>query len=249
LTTRRGAEEASGGLTRRGQRTRAALVQAGREVFEDRGYPAARVSDVCARAGVGHGTFYTYFDGKPDLLEAVVAAAVGDMFAASRPRESPLSGVRSDPYQRIEAANRRYLKAAVRNARLLRVFDQVAGDDPRFGRLRLDVQQMFASRVADGLRSLQQEGRADPTLPTDMAAHALGAMVERFAQVWPELGGDVEQEEVVATLTRLWARAIGLRRRRAPVRARGGNPGHEPGGGDPGHESGGGKPRARTGRR
>ena len=197
------------GTTRRGQRTRARLVQAGREVFEERGYPATRVSDVCARAGVAHGTFYTYFTGKPALLEAVLGVAVGELFAASR---SDPEGGSADPYDRIASANRNYLAAVARHGPLLRVFDQVAGVDPAFARLRVDVQQLFAGRVAEGLRRLQREGLADPALPADIAGHALGAMVERFAQVWPELGGDVADDEVAGTLTRLWAGAIGLRR-------------------------------------
>ncbi|MEO3803391.1 TetR family transcriptional regulator [Nonomuraea sp. B1E8] len=38
--------------TSRERRTRAALPQAGREAFEEHGYDAVRVDDVCVRAGV-----------------------------------------------------------------------------------------------------------------------------------------------------------------------------------------------------
>ncbi|HJW36463.1 MAG TPA: helix-turn-helix domain-containing protein, partial [Actinomycetes bacterium] len=40
--------------------TRARLLVAARQAFADLGYARARVEDVVARAGVGHGTFYAY---------------------------------------------------------------------------------------------------------------------------------------------------------------------------------------------
>ncbi|WP_344836637.1 helix-turn-helix domain-containing protein [Nonomuraea dietziae] len=94
-------------LTARGRRTRAALLEAGREAFEEQGYDAVRVDDVCARAGVSHGTFYTYFDSKESLFGEVAGAVVGEMFAASMVGPA----VPDDPYARVEAANRLYLRA------------------------------------------------------------------------------------------------------------------------------------------
>ncbi|MGH2927257.1 MAG: TetR family transcriptional regulator, partial [Solirubrobacteraceae bacterium] len=52
----------------RGVRTRAALIDAARRVFERDGYLEARVADIAAAAGVAHGSFYTYFDSKDDVF-------------------------------------------------------------------------------------------------------------------------------------------------------------------------------------
>jgi AcrR family transcriptional regulator len=48
-------------LTERGRRTRDKLLEAARDVFEEKGYAATRMSDIAARAGVSHGTTYTWF--------------------------------------------------------------------------------------------------------------------------------------------------------------------------------------------
>ena len=48
------------------------LIAAALEVFVERGFAAARLDDVAARAGVTKGTLYLYFKSKEDLLEAVV---------------------------------------------------------------------------------------------------------------------------------------------------------------------------------
>ena len=54
--------------SRKGFETRARLVAAAKQVFEEVGFLAARISDISARAGLSHGSFYHYFDSKDDLL-------------------------------------------------------------------------------------------------------------------------------------------------------------------------------------
>lgn len=205
----------AGELTARGQRTRAALLAAGRAEFEQAGFSDARVGMIAARAGVSHGTFYTYFPSKEDLFREVVGAVVGEIFWATGGSGETGEGS-GEPYARIEEANRRYLAAVRRNARILRVFSTVADGREDFRRLRRETHALFVDRAADGLRRLQEQGLADPDLPPRTAARALGSMVEQFAHVWLD-GEDpdtqeADEREAVAVLTRLWAAAIGLRR-------------------------------------
>lgn len=192
--------------TSKGRRTRAALLQAGREAFEEHGYDAVRIDDVCGRAGVSHGTFYTYFGSKEALFGEVAEAVVGEMFAASVVG----AAAPDDPYARIEAANRLYLRAWAANSRLVRMFEQAATADGRFGRLLLELREVFVRRGAEGLRRLQEQGLADPSLDPRLTAIMLGGMVEHFAHVWLDLGEQADEETAVGHLTRLWARAIGL---------------------------------------
>ncbi|MGH6921511.1 MAG: TetR family transcriptional regulator [Burkholderiales bacterium] len=44
--------------------------------FAERGFAAARLEDVAARAGISKGTLYLYFKGKEELFEAVVRATL-----------------------------------------------------------------------------------------------------------------------------------------------------------------------------
>lgn len=50
------------------------LLAAALDLFVERGYAAARLDDVAARAGVSKGTLYLYFANKEDLFKAVVRA-------------------------------------------------------------------------------------------------------------------------------------------------------------------------------
>ncbi len=52
------------------------IVEAALSVFSERGFAAARLDDVAARAGVSKGTLYLYFPNKEELFKAVVRAAI-----------------------------------------------------------------------------------------------------------------------------------------------------------------------------
>jgi len=62
----------AGSLTARGERTRRRLVAAGEDVFGLRGYHDASIAEITQTASVAQGTFYLYFDGKRDMMRAVV---------------------------------------------------------------------------------------------------------------------------------------------------------------------------------
>ncbi len=203
-------------VTDRGRRTRAALLRAGRELFEERGFADVRIDHVAERAGVSHGTFYTWFDSRESLLRQIVADVVEDVFA------STVVGDRLPPeaaYARIEAANRLFLGAVTRHARILRVLDSLADTREEFRRLRVEIREAFVRRGMEGLVRLQELGLADEALPPRAAASALGAMVESFAHLWQDPVEDLDEDAAVDVLTRLWAGAIGLPRRAWPESA------------------------------
>src|SRR6476620_6885052 len=58
--------------TARGQRTMRKILDAAREEFGERGYSESSIVGITQRAGVALGTFYTYFDSKEALFQALV---------------------------------------------------------------------------------------------------------------------------------------------------------------------------------
>jgi AcrR family transcriptional regulator len=67
------AERPNGPRSRKGVETRARLVSAAKEVFEQDGFLDARISDIAERAGLSHGSFYHYFDSKEEVFREVAA--------------------------------------------------------------------------------------------------------------------------------------------------------------------------------
>ncbi|GAA2714371.1 TetR/AcrR family transcriptional regulator [Actinoplanes palleronii] len=194
-------------VTARGRRTRDALLAAGRELLEARGWAGFTPEQVAQAAGVSYGTFYTYFESKDDLLRAVVRAVAEELFTES------LVGpdAAGDPYARIVEANRGYLKAWRGASRVLRLVEQGADTDDTLRQMLLEVRELYVHRGAEGLRRLQEAGLANPELDPRLTAIVLGAMVEQMAHVIYSLREPLDEDEVVNHMSKLWAAAIGLR--------------------------------------
>jgi AcrR family transcriptional regulator len=52
------------------------IVQAALEVFAERGFAAAKLDEIAAKAGISKGALYLYFETKEDIFRAVVREAV-----------------------------------------------------------------------------------------------------------------------------------------------------------------------------
>lgn len=193
-------------VTSRGRRTRALLLDAARRVFEEKGYLETRIGDITEAADVAHGTFYTYFESKRELFREVIEILVADFQDTARavPRAGRSAG------QRIERANRGYLQAYRRNARMMGVLEQAAIMDPDVRQIRLQSRHLWVERAEQVIRHWQQEGVADAGVDAHYAANALGSMVDRFAFVWLVLGEPFEEEPAVDALTQLYCSALGI---------------------------------------
>lgn len=196
-----------GPVTGKGQSRRTELLAAARRVFERQGFLDARVADIVAEARVAQGTFYTYFEDKDAVFEEVARAVVDEIMAALR---SDTHAV--DPYERLAAANRRFVDAYRPNARIVGLMEQVGAFTPKMKALRLDLRQDFIQRSARGIRRLQDEGVADPDIDAYLVAEVLGTMVEYTCYVWMTLGREYDEDALVATLTEVWAKAVGIPR-------------------------------------
>ena len=197
-------------LTERGRRTRENLLAAGRRVFEERGYTATRMSDIAKAAGVSHGTVYTWFVDKESLLRALVDDIVTEVFAALA-----IGDEVPEPERRMREANRRYLAAYRRHGRMLEVVEEAAATDARYRDALADVRRDHVGRVTRDIARLQRDGIAERDVDPAVAAGALCAMVEGFGRHWYGRGEQAvsthDDETAVETLTRLWARGLGIR--------------------------------------
>jgi len=196
-------------LTERGRRTRANLLTAAREVFERRGYAGTRMADIATAAGVSHGTTYTWFDDKEAVLRAIVDDLLAEVFAALA-----LGDDIPDPQQRMLEANRRYLDAYRRNARMLDVVEEAAATDVFYRDALAGVRRDHVARVTHDIGRLQRTGVAAADIDAGVAAGALCAMVEGFGRHWYGRGEQeasaCDDNTAVETLSLLWARGLGV---------------------------------------
>ncbi|MPZ80458.1 MAG: TetR family transcriptional regulator [Actinophytocola sp.] len=193
--------------TERGRQTRAALLAAARAVFARDGFIATTTTSIAKSAGVANGSFYTHFTDKYEIFVALYQELQEEML---HPGIQDAHLDHSDPVAVIEEATRAYLESYRDNAALMRVFEQVSVIDERFRELRLRRARAFEERNVRGIRRLQREGKADPTLDPELVADALSCMVSRDAYMTFALGlrPAVDFDDLVTTLTTLWVNAL-----------------------------------------
>ena len=63
-------------LERRKAETRREIIDAAFTCFAEQGYHATGIADIAARLGIGHGTFYRYFNDRNELLDVLRDEAV-----------------------------------------------------------------------------------------------------------------------------------------------------------------------------
>jgi AcrR family transcriptional regulator len=194
-------------LSPKGRRTRARLIEAAREVFCERQYLDTNVAEIVERAGVSHGTFYTYFSSKEEIFREVALGLQRELLAA---RDEAARIEEGTLLERVERTNRTYLAAYREHAALFAVIEQVATFNDELRAIRREIRDAFVARSEKAIRAFQRDGIALGDVDARYAANALGSMIDRFAYVWLVLGEPFDFDEAVRTVTLLWARALGI---------------------------------------
>jgi AcrR family transcriptional regulator len=180
-------EPQNGPRSRKGVQTRARLLDAAKEIFEENGFLEARISDIAERAGLSHGAFYHYFDSKEQIFREI-AELLDDQLS--------------------EPMAERYRD----EARIMGVIEQVARYDDHVAALRATRSRLHREEIEASIRRMQRRGMADRKLDAAVAAAALSSMVERFAEMWLAQGQLACDLDVAAqTLATLFANGLQLK--------------------------------------
>src|SRR5215831_1546830 len=107
--------------------TRTRLLTAAKEVFEEKGYVEARVSDIAERAGVAKGLLYYYFDTKQAIFRELAAEVDRELAHAIDVMLDRSSG--PTPAERLRAAIRVHLETYRNDARIMNVIEEAARYD------------------------------------------------------------------------------------------------------------------------
>jgi AcrR family transcriptional regulator len=202
--------QATGGriLTARGLRTRALLVAAAREVFDEITFAEAKIADITTRAGVASGTFYTYFDSKEELFREVAAEVLAEFSAA--PTRDPEADP-GDLVHNLAFATREFFRTCLRHAGVARSIEQLAPHDRDVADARLSTVITGVKRAERWIRRLQEEGVCDGAIDAWTTAMALHTMTVRVAYDHLLLhGSEDDVEPLVDAVTHIWARTVGL---------------------------------------
>ena len=191
------------GTDRQRGHTAERLLEAARAAFGELGWQATRVQDVVQRAGVSHGTFYTYYTNKAAVLEDLVRFSQADLVAlASEPWEA------GDVRGELERIIGGVVDLYERDAPVLRSWLAAARDERQFSNLYVELRGLFLARVAENLDSVIALGNRPSATPSRTIAAALVAMVEHLCYCWLVLGETHERDDVIASVILIWGSTL-----------------------------------------
>ncbi len=171
--------------------------------FADLGWHQARIQDIVQRAGVSHGTFYTYYESKAAILDDLVRVSQADFEAlAIQPWEA------GDVQGALERVIGGFLDLYRRDGVLMHAWLQAARDEPAFGGLYRELRGRFVDRITEQIAAVAAASRRPSAPPARTVAGALAAMVEHFAYSWVVLGEEHERDDVLATLVLVWGSTL-----------------------------------------
>jgi AcrR family transcriptional regulator len=182
------------------EKRRRQIIDAATQVFADRGFHAANVSDVAAHAGVSQGTIYWYFESKDALFAAVLEQAT---FESTEPLLALAERQEGEPLSRIMHVIRQFLAQIQRPPDSFRLLvnlwtqpGALSGD--RAGRIVRDLYRTLIDGFLTGL--IQEAMDADQIAEGDAGAIALvlvtvldGLMFQ--SMLIPDLAVDMEAVE------------------------------------------------------
>lgn len=187
------------------------MLEAAREIFEEQGFLNARITDIANRAEQSHGSFWYYFTSKEQVFRELATAVDERLFAPLDEVILAESATQTAPQERIREATRRHLEAYKREAKMMDLIEQVSRHDAEINALRLARHKSHTERVTKAIRQLQRAGVADASLDPKITALALGALTQRFAELWFVHGiVDCTMEHAVEQLSRIYENALQL---------------------------------------
>jgi AcrR family transcriptional regulator len=193
-----GATAAKPPRTARGERTMRKILDAARDEFGERGFSESSIVGITQRAGVALGTFYTYFDSKEALFQALVR----DMSAQVRDNVGPALKGAGDALEAEQRALAAFLRFARDHRDIYRIVDEAEFVEPAAYREHYET---TATRIAARLRAARDKGEIHAFADGELDILAWGMMGAnvflglRFA-VW----GEEDSRHVAEIMSRVW---------------------------------------------
>jgi len=185
----------------RKESTRQDLLDAAIDVFYEKGYHPTLISDIVARAGVGQGTFYRYFQNKRELIDTIMNQFAGLLLGQFQFMTDHLPS-NVDEYK--EASRNALSEMATlveKNSKLaLLLLRESSTVDRDFEQRINDLYNSFASLAAFYLEYAIAQGFARPC-NAKIVAQALVGIGVRHTTLW--LNGEHSTEDLYELIEEL----------------------------------------------
>jgi len=162
----------------------AEIIGAALSVFAEKGFAAARLDEIAARAGVSKGALYLYFETKEDLFRAVVEQAIAPNIQAVRAMIAAHPGPFADLVRQVPDRIATLLETLPVGGVIKMVIGE-AGNFPELARVwhdRLVAQALGA--MCDAVAAAQARGEVRPGDPRIYALQLIAPLL--VGVIWRE---------------------------------------------------------------
>jgi AcrR family transcriptional regulator len=182
------------------------LLTAAEELFGERSYHRATVADICARAGMATGSFYSYYGSKAEIFAAVVRAINTDLRQAMK---AVLEHTEGGQRARERASFRAYFDMLSQRPWIDRIVRESEFIDPGLFR---EYYEHLARGYARGVRAAQLAHEVDAHYDPEVIAFAYTGIGNFVGMRWADwtAGGRVP-EDVLDDVLELLARGLAPR--------------------------------------
>ena len=150
--------------------TRRALIKAARRLFNERGYGATSLDEVCRRARVTKGALYHHFDNKRDLFVAVLEQVEGEFVQAGAHAADPAANI----WEKLQVAAVGFLDACAKSDSRRIVLEAPAALGWR------ECRDLEARYVVDRLGAALETAAADGVVRSDQPRILARLLVASF---------------------------------------------------------------------
>ena len=203
-------------LTAKGRQTRAAIEQAARKLFAERGFHGTTLADITSAAGKSAAVFYRYFADKEDLLAALAESFLHEVVTPSGlslhlPDSPPQAGgAPTDDDNFFTSVVTGYWNMFKQNIGIMIAVAQLATTQQRFADVQNEFRRFGMDIVAASVRHAQEHGYATELNPEHIAA-AIALLFENFTTVFvgrSGLGMEISDDDAIATLATVWKKTL-----------------------------------------
>ena len=172
--------------SRRGRRRhelRLRIVEAAVALFDEQGFDATRVSEICDRADVANKTFFNYFPTKSDLLREIAQGALDQFLGEIEEARKTRGGTRERLRALFERIADNALAAGPMHRELLAEIMHVAHESRTEREQARRLHQAFRALVRDGRSAGDVDTAHTIETQTDMLIGAFYALMLNWANL------------------------------------------------------------------
>lgn len=180
----------------KGKLSRKDVITAARDLFTEKGFHQTSLDDIVSRLNMGKGTFYAFFEGKEDLLFAVIDEAIDELID----HMDNLVGDEQDPIKRLQIKGFGFIDMydSYHGLVALLMGEAVAGDRSSLSKSR-KIYRKLASNIIGEINLVNEQGILKIDDP-EFAAYMLIGAIE-MACFRHQMDNKYPREKIIQNLT------------------------------------------------